>query len=186
MDIDSLRLMLRALLADRFKLAAHMEDRPAPGYVLTAVKPKLQKADPANRTGCTQPPPGIADAKDPRMTNPVLSQYIVCHNITMAQFADQLTTVANGYVSTPVLDATGLKDAFDFTLSFSPFGQFAGRGGIPGQAQPAPGDGGASDPNGALSLPEAVSKQLGLKMEMQKHTMPVLVIDHIEDKPTDN
>jgi uncharacterized protein (TIGR03435 family) len=186
-DIDSLRLMLRALLADRFKLATHMEDRLASGYVLTAVKPKLQKADPANRTGCTQPRPGIADAKDPRIANPVLSQYIVCHNITIAQFAEQLPMLGNGYVSTPVLDATGLKDAYDFTLSFSPPFQAAGRGGgVPGPAQGAPGDAAASDPNGALSLPEAVSRQLGLKMEMQKHTMPVLVIDHIEEKPTDN
>jgi uncharacterized protein (TIGR03435 family) len=97
-----------------------------------------------------------------------------------------LPAVANGYVSTPVLDATGLKDAYDFTLSFSPVGQVAGRGGVPGQGQPGAGEAGASDPNGALSLPEAISKQLGLKMEMQKRSMPVLVIDHIEEKPTDN
>jgi uncharacterized protein (TIGR03435 family) len=43
-----------------------------------------------------------------------------------------------------------------------------------------------SDPNGALSLFEAINKQLGLKLEMQKRPNPVLVIDHIEEKPTDN
>jgi uncharacterized protein (TIGR03435 family) len=186
-DIDSLRMMLRTLLTDRFKLASHMEDRPTSGYVLTAVKPKLQKADPGNRTGCVQPPRGTADSKDPRNSNPVLSQYIVCHNITMEQFAEQLPAFSGGYVQTPVLDSTGLKDAYDFTLSFSPIFQVYGGGrGGPGQPQPAPGDPGASDPNGALSLPEAVSKQLGLKMELQKRPMPVLVIDHIEEKPTDN
>jgi uncharacterized protein (TIGR03435 family) len=36
----------------------------------------------------------------------------------------------------------------------------------------------------ALSLFEAVDKQMGLKLEMQKHPVPVLVIDHIEEKPT--
>jgi uncharacterized protein (TIGR03435 family) len=43
-----------------------------------------------------------------------------------------------------------------------------------------------SDPNGALSMLDAVSKQLGLKLEKQKRPAPVLVIDHIEEKPTEN
>ena len=44
----------------------------------------------------------------------------------------------------------------------------------------------ASDPKGALSLPEAVAKQLGLKLEQVKRPVKVLVIDHIEPKPIDN
>ena len=44
----------------------------------------------------------------------------------------------------------------------------------------------ASDPTGGLTLYDAVNKQLGLKLEMQKRSMPVLVIDHIEEKPADN
>ncbi len=183
-DIDSFRLMLQKLLADRFKMTTHMEDRPVSGYVLTAVKPKLQKADPEGRTGCAEPPPGVGDSKDPRIANPVLSRYLTCHNMTIAQLAEQLPTLANGYVQTPVLDSTGLTDAYDFTLSFSAAGLL--RGGLPGQPPPAPGATAPSEPNGAISLPEAVSKQLGLKMELQKRPLPVLVIDHIEEKPTDN
>jgi uncharacterized protein (TIGR03435 family) len=33
---------------------------------------------------------------------------------------------------------------------------------------------------------DAVSKELGLKLEKQRRPEPVLVIDHIEEKPTDN
>jgi len=33
-DFESLRLMLRALLVDRFKMATHMEDRPGTAYTL--------------------------------------------------------------------------------------------------------------------------------------------------------
>ena len=33
---------------------------------------------------------------------------------------------------------------------------------------------------------EAIERQLGLKLEMQKRPMPVTVIDHLEEKPTDN
>jgi len=55
-----------------------------------------------------------------------------------------------------------------------------GRGG-PDGAESA-----ASDPTGALSLFEAVEKQLGLKLEKTKRSVPVIVIDHLEQKPTEN
>ena len=34
--------MMKALLAERFGLKAHMEDRPIPAYTLSSVVPKLQ------------------------------------------------------------------------------------------------------------------------------------------------
>jgi uncharacterized protein (TIGR03435 family) len=37
-----------------------------------------------------------------------------------------------------------------------------------------------------LNIFEAMEKQLGLKLEMHKRPMPVTVIDHIEQKPTEN
>ena len=110
----------------------------------------------------------------------------------MAQFADQLQMIAGPYTSYPVVDATGLDGAWDFTLSFSPItpqqlsGLLAGARG----AAPPVGAGGpvtASDPiGGGASLFDAVEKQLGLKLEVRKRTYPVFVIDHIEEKPTDN
>jgi uncharacterized protein (TIGR03435 family) len=104
-DIDALRLMLRALLEDRFKLKTHTENRPLEAYTLTAVKPKLKKADPSNRTSTKEgPAPG---AKDPRETNPVLNRVVTFQNTTMAQFAEQLQRVAGGYIHSPVMDATG-------------------------------------------------------------------------------
>jgi uncharacterized protein (TIGR03435 family) len=178
-DIDAVRLMFRALLIDRFKMKVHYEDRPVAGYVLTAVKPKLQKADPSNRTGCHEGP-GL-DGKDPRLANPILSRLLTCQNMTIAQFVDQLPNLASGYAHTPVLDSTGLTDAYDFTLSFSAIGVL--QNGLPGQQA---GGANGSDPSGGISLPDAVNKTLGLKLELQKRPMQVLVIDHVEEKPTDN
>jgi uncharacterized protein (TIGR03435 family) len=37
-----------------------------------------------------------------------------------------------------------------------------------------------------MSLYDAVSKQLGLKLVKEKRPMPVLVIDRIDDKPMEN
>lgn len=188
-DIDDVRLMLRALLQDRFKLTAHIEDRPVNAYTLLSVKPRLTKADPLGRTGCKEGP--APAAKDPRDANPILARLLTCRNMTMAQFGEQLPVLASGYVHTPVADETGLTDAYDFTLNFSPAGLLngfpvggAGRG---GDAPGAPGTNtDASLPSGALSLPDAMSKQLGVKMEMRKRPVPVLVIDHVEEKPTEN
>jgi len=42
------------------------------------------------------------------------------------------------------------------------------------------------DPNGAISLFDAINKQLGLKLEKQRRPVPSLVIDHMEEKPTEN
>jgi uncharacterized protein (TIGR03435 family) len=178
-DPETRTKLITKLLEDRFKLKMHFEDRVVPAYTLTSVKPKMAKADPTTRTGCYDGPG--PDGKDPRIANPVLSRLLYCRNMTMAQFADQLPQVANGYVHSAVLDKTGLTDAYDFTLSFSGAGLLRN-----GQAPGQPGAVGASDPNAALSLEDAVSKQLGLKLELEKRPAPVLVIDHVERQPTDN
>jgi uncharacterized protein (TIGR03435 family) len=134
--------------------------------------------------------PATATAADPRNRNPILSRLITCQNTTMAQFVERLMYVANGYVRVPALDATGLEGGWNFSVNFSPIGAFqGGRGGGDGAGPAGPPASGAltaSDPNGAISLPEALDKQLGLKLELKKRPLPVLVIDHIEEKPTEN
>jgi uncharacterized protein (TIGR03435 family) len=103
----------------------------------------------------------------------------------MAVLADKLRNEAPAYIDHAVLDLTELKGAYDFTLSWTPRGQFmaGARGGDPGQPGAVAS---AADPNGDISVFEAIEKQLGLKLELQKHTMPVVVIDHLERTPTEN
>ena len=174
--------MLRTLLADRFKLQTHMEDRPGTAYMLLAVKPKLIKADPLSRTRCKEGPG--PDGKDPRIATPMLDRLISCQNMSMAQIGDELQRIAAGYTYSPVLDGTGIQGRWDFTLSFSSIGLTRGGGAMNGG--PPPGASTTTDPNGAVPLFDAVSKQLGLKLEKQTRPVPVLVIDHVEEKPTEN
>jgi uncharacterized protein (TIGR03435 family) len=186
-EIDTLRQMLRTFLTERFAIKTHVETREVNGYVLSAPKPRLTKADPASRTRCTEGP--AANTADPRNRNPILSRLITCQNMTMAQFAERLLSLANGYVRVPAIDATGLEGGYTFTVNFSPIGVLQGGGaGRGGEAGPVAGGGAlsASEPNGALSLPEALDRQLGLKLELQKRPMPVLVFDHIAEKPIEN
>jgi uncharacterized protein (TIGR03435 family) len=191
MEIEDLRQMLRALLIDRFKMKTHVEDRPVSAYTLIAVNPKLRKADPLSRTRCKEGPG--PDGKDPRIETPVLNRLVSCQNMTMGQIGDELQRVASGYIYSAVLDGTGIKGSWDFTLSFSSIDQTRARatgggsaaGGGAGGGGSSP-DGSASDPSGALTLFDAVNRQLGLKLEKQRRPAPVLVIDHIEEKPTEN
>jgi uncharacterized protein (TIGR03435 family) len=185
-DQDSIKIMLRNLLIERFKIKCHTEEQPVQAFVLTSLKPKMKKADPANRAGCHEGPP--ADAKDPRIANPAASRLLTCENMTMKQFAQELPMSAGGYFQGATLyDETGIAGAFDFTLNFSVAGMVnsAGRGGRGGDAA-AGGIAEAAEPSGAISLFEAIEKQLGLKLDRAKRPGQVLVIDHIEPKPTEN
>ena len=184
-DFDAVMVMVKNLLKERFQLETHMEERPVSAYTLVAAKPKMKAAEPGGRTACNEGPP--AGARDPRDTNPILGRLITCQNMTMSRFADMLQSLASGYIHAPVLDNTGLEGAWDFTLNFSGAGALNGGGNREGGAPSATvTTAAASDPNGALSLLDALPKQLGLKLELSKRPVKVLVIDHIAQKPTEN
>jgi uncharacterized protein (TIGR03435 family) len=171
-DTDAARLMLRTLLTERFQLATHIEEVSVAAYAMVAVKAKLKKADESSRSGCRNEPAASG-------LTPIFSVH--CQNVTMAQLAEELQAFGGLYVTHPVFNATGLKGGWDFDLNWSPPHLVRGRE----PALSAPGTAVAEDPNGALTIVEALSK-LGLKLEPRKHPMPVLVIDHVEPKPTDN
>jgi len=161
--LDSLRVMMQTLLTERFALKMHNEDRTVEVYALTALKPKLEKADAANRSDC----------QNSISVNGVVVRTITCRNTTMEQFAAALKRMAGGYFNqNAVVNATGIDGAWDFAINFSPAGAVQNNA--------------SADPNGAISIFDAIDRQLGLKLAIQKRPMPVLVIDHIERKPADN
>lgn len=161
-------------------MTSHTEERPMTTYALVAVKPKMKKADPKERANCTNEtaPAG----------SPPGSESLVCKDVTMDQFADALQGAAQN-LNWPIANLTELDGGYDFTLTFSRFPQMAmagpGRGGRDG----APADSlmpTASDPVNSVSIFEAFEKQLGLKLTPRQQNMPVTVIDHLEQKPTEN
>ena len=109
----------------------------------------------------------------------------------MAQLAERLqnSTFPPGGLSWPVQDATGLEGGWDLSVIYSqrsmpvpamPVAR-AGDSNPAGGAVPT-----ASDPTGTYTIFEALEKQLGLKLEKDKRSAPVIVIDHLEQKPTEN
>ena len=158
----TVELMLQSLLADRFKLVIHKDTKPVATYALTVGtgKPKLKAASGQGAAGCNfqqdNPQPGA-----------VPLTVVSCHNVTMDAFVQNLRGVAVGYVPGPVADLTGLKGSWDVDLKFAAR-RFVGQ---------------AAD---AITLFAALDQQLGLKLELQKVPTPVLVVDTVNEKPTDN
>jgi len=163
---ETLKSMLQALLADRFKLSIHNDTKPMPTFVLTQGKGKhkLKEADPSGKTGCEAPPLAIrvVDGRVNAQTN------ATCRNMTMAAFAADLRRLAAGYFTTSVLDSTELKGAWDFEFKFTPRTL----------SILAAGD--------SISIIDAVDKQLGLTLEEKSLPRTVLVIDQVNRKPTEN
>lgn len=173
-DAETLLGMLRTMLIDRFKIKYHSEERTINVYAMTFQKrdARLKQADPNSRSTCKRTVAANSSGL-PLAT-------LTCQNTTLAQLAEKLPAMAPAYVDHPALDVSGLEGGFDFALSWTPRANFDGA-----QRGQNPAGGGALDPNGGLSLFEGVER-LGLKLEVRKLPYPVLVIDQMEAKPTEN
>jgi uncharacterized protein (TIGR03435 family) len=148
--------MLRSLLMERFGLTFHHETREESVYQLVVDKggSKLKATRP--RKGGPQ---GLRAARG-RLTGMAAPVSMLANNLWQ-----QLGRL--------VLDKTGLKDTYDFTLEYAP----------------DPGGAVVTDANPAdAPLPSiftALQEQLGLKLESARGPVEILVIDHA-DKPTAN
>ncbi len=171
--------MLQALLVDRFKLALHRETQDLPVYALVIAKngPKLQES----KSGDTLPNPvrGSDDRLSPGSMRMGPGQ-LAGHGISAAELVDLLSQ----QLGRTVVDKTGLKGIYDFTIQWtadqSPVavanGPYDGKPGTDNLPPP-----GSSGP----SIFTAIQEQLGLELESQKAPVEVLVIDHIE-RPWEN
>jgi uncharacterized protein (TIGR03435 family) len=170
------RLMMQAMLADRFKLTLHHESKEMEVYALVVAKngPKLHEVTlPPPETPRELPKPG-----DPLPKGGIWMRGRGQLDVTGAGMA-QFVNVLSMQVGRIVLDKTALKGNYEFTLKWTPDeGQGHMPGGPPGDAAPPPD---ASGP----SIFTALQEQLGLKLESQKGAVDTLVIDHVE-RPSEN
>jgi uncharacterized protein (TIGR03435 family) len=167
--------MLRGLLVDRFEIKFHTENREVTVYALTVAggKPKMIQADEADRAGCKPDP----NAPKPYTNIQVM---ISCKNTTMPELAQNLQQFANAYIDHPIVDATGLQGGWNFLMGWTPKALYQ----APQAPQPSGADIQASDPGG-ISAFDAVQKELGLKLVKQTKSIPVIVIDHVLEKPVE-
>jgi uncharacterized protein (TIGR03435 family) len=173
-------LMLQALLAERFGLVARRDTRPLPRFVLS-VGPGGSKLKPAaaaagsteQESGCKSQMAGMEGGRGGPINPASLpNRKVACHNLTPAQIIENLKQMAGGpintYITREVVDSTGLQGKWDFDLEFTPIGIVGDKG------------------RDGITLYDAVSKQLGLTLELKNVPVPALVIASVNRNPTAN
>ena len=147
---DEVRAMVQTLLAERFKLVVHRETQETEAYTLVPGKKgsKMQEAKDGRKNYINWTGPGDVTFTECNMLG--------------------LINVLSGTLGSPVIDKTGLKGFYNFSLEFTNprFLRPQSGGQLPADSNP--------------DLLTAVQEQLGLKLEMQKNPVDILVIDHIE------
>jgi uncharacterized protein (TIGR03435 family) len=183
---EAARVMLQHLLAERFKLKTHRENKEMQVFGMTVGKngPKF-KESPEPETPATPD----EDRPSPRLTGALKSDGdgypVLAPGGIMGIIGDlarlrgarmsmpELGQYLAGQLQRPVVDETGLQGVYDFTLSWNAR--------LSSGAPPRP-DG--SDVG--LTLTEALEQQLGLKLQAKKAMIEKLVIDSVEKVPTEN
>ena len=151
---EEMRPMLQALLLERFQMKVHRETREMAAYLLLPGKgPAKVKESAPDST------PGLVPNKE--------------GGVLFRHFGiSRLTFLLTRRMDHPVLDQTGLKGIYDYTVDISGLSEFSG--------PPNP------DPNG-MSIFAAIQQDLGLKLELHKQQpIEVFVIDAVSKVPTAN
>jgi uncharacterized protein (TIGR03435 family) len=154
---DEIMRMLQTLLADRFKLTLHHEQKEQPVYALVAGKngARLRHSEGEGQFSMGPAAGGIGFQKT-----------------SMSEFAGRFLS-SIPMIGRPVLDKTGLSGLYDFTLQLSPSAN--GDAGAIKRAAVEEG----------FSLFVYALDQLGLRLESEKAAIDFLVIDHVE-RPSEN
>ncbi len=183
---EQVRPMLRALLADRFKLITHTETRDMPIYALVVARPDGKfgpnmKVNPLDCEAVFRAGRGGAPPPPPQPGEPIQCGFMIGPGTMTAggMLLGELARSLSPFVGRIVLDKTGLKDRYDFQLKYAPEGRGVGPGPGPGGPDSQP-----VDPN-MPSLFTALQEQLGLKLESERGPVEIVVIDRVE-QPTED
>jgi uncharacterized protein (TIGR03435 family) len=175
---EEMQLMLRAMLAERFKLAVHYELRERPVYDLVLARadgrlgPEIKRSDldcdaiqTARRAASKEPPPATSNGAPACGTSMHGGDAGSLQLLLGARPLSALATMIRSATERVVIDKTGLKGNYDVTLKYTL----------------------ASDPppGAAPNIFTALQEQLGLKLQSDRAPLKVLVVDRIE-RPAEN
>jgi uncharacterized protein (TIGR03435 family) len=153
-----LPVMLQALLAERFGLVVHHQQKEASVYVLEVNKPSpnLKEVDPGvqESSGCVR---SYGEAPGYFVAN--------CRRLSSADLVRSIQSLAPGYFDKPAVDATALTGLYDFSLTWA--------------MKPV------VQRDGGPTMFTAVEK-LGLKLTSRVMPLDTIVVDQCRKMPTGN
>lgn len=169
--------MLRTLLADRFHLTVHTEQRETDVYALALAKPdgSLGPGIHASSVECRATEPGTVGLRpgDPRWCGFTAGRgRLMAKGQTMKELAGMLSNYPS--IGRAVRDASGLPGRFDFQLEFA-----SAIGAGPGPLAPS------AETDSAPDIFTALQEQLGLKLQNDRARIAYVVVDRAE-LPTEN
>lgn len=182
---EQLQLMLRNLLAERFRLKTHFIKKDFAVYELSVAKggPKLKRS--GEGPYIQQPGfPAVAAGRHfvpsvtpPRTRRDSFRDTSISDLINRLRFVFGTMVGANSLAVGRIVDKTGLEGNFDFTLEF--VGGWGPGGAFPPSLPDGPHD-------TAPFLIDALRQQLGLTLAEGKAALDVLVVEHADRVPTEN
>jgi uncharacterized protein (TIGR03435 family) len=187
-SIDQMRLMMQALLADRFHLVTHYVSADAPVFALVLAKPGVTgpnlRTHPPSDT-CVVPVPDQPTSPAPHpaviaelppvcgviahVPSSTPGQHYGARAVPLSLFATSVPTMT-GLAATPrpVVDETGLSGLYDFTLSW---------------IHDPSGDDAIAD--NTANFRDALKIQLGLELKPSRAPLRFFIVDHVE-RPSEN
>jgi len=148
---ETFRAMMQNMLTNRFGLVVHSSQKTLAVYGLLVAKSGLK----------------ISEGEEGSSSSNSRNNHYSGTGVTMSRFAQFLSRVAD----LPVVDMTGLKGFYTFTLDWTP------------------------EPDASLltgenpaweALREALEAKLGLRCENRKAPIEIVIVDHAEKIPTAN
>jgi uncharacterized protein (TIGR03435 family) len=180
---DEMRLMMRSLLAERFKLVVRSETAQVPVYGLVPAKPgtlgpRLRAhvaSEPCEQLGEKETPTDTIAVGFPKICSGIVSlpnstpgmATMGARDVPIGQLVGMLAGFGN--LGRPVLDQTGLTGTYDFLMEYAPERRLA-----------SPDAANDSKDSAGPGLEQALRQQLGLKLESKKGGVEVWVVDHVE------
>ena len=168
--VTQARLMLRPVLADRFKLSFVRQSREIPVYALTLAEsggtlgPQLRRTD---ERACSGPPQVVPVASSAAEQNPPMpcdSAFSRPGHIgARGRDIGMLTTQVFQWADRVVVDRTGLSGRYDWDTQWTQEALSVGASAVP-----------------VVSLFTAVREQLGLRLQATRAPVEVLVIERVE------
>jgi uncharacterized protein (TIGR03435 family) len=155
---DQLRLMLQALLVERFKITLHRVTKEMQAYDLVIAKGGIKFHE--------------SQVEGEPIMNPDKNRMSMeIKGLSATQFIDALSNVLRA----PVINHTGLTGKYDAAINVAKY--------MPDVSK-ADSSGAPFDPTGMIIT--ALQDDLGLKLESKKMPIDLLIIDHAEKIPADN
>lgn len=186
--------MIGDLLKERFQMKFHRETRELPVYALVAARNGTKLTESAKAPGADSAEDTVTVVANGNSSSSTVDggngeSFSMGNNrLEGRKFSlDEWAEILSSFSDRPLVNLTGLKGVYDFSLKFSPddFRVLMIRAAV-AKGVPMPPEALKALDAASPDAMRAALEELGLNLETRKASLEVLVIDHLEKNPSEN